>query len=161
MGSIVIGISEMATAKDGDSIITYALGSCIGVALYDPVRKIAGLAHIMLPTAQSSGETVINAKKFADTAIPELITLMSRAGAAAYSLTAKIAGGAQMFRMSNAGPISNIGERNVVMARRVLEESRIKIVAEDVGGNTGRTVELFSADGTYRIKSIAKGIKDI
>ena len=161
MGSVVIGISDMNVVKGGDSVITYALGSCVGVALYDEVKKIAGLAHILMPSSLDVHDTNINIMKYVDTAIPELVKRMERAGSLSYGLVAKIAGGAQMFSMAGAGAKFNIGERNVAMAKEVLQKLNIKIISQDVGSNYGRTVEIFSDTGIYRIKAIAKDIKDI
>ena len=161
MGSVVIGISDMNVVKSGNSIITYALGSCVGVALYDSVRKIAGLAHVLMPSSREMRDSNINVMKYMDTAVPELVKRMERAGANAYSLTAKIAGGAQMFSISGASPQFNIGERNVVMAKEVLNKLNIRIVAQDIGANYGRTVEIFADTGIYRIKAISKETIDI
>jgi len=160
MGSVTIGISDMNVVRGGDSIITYALGSCVGVALYDSTRKIAGLAHVLMPSSKDVRDGNINVMKYVDTAVPELVKRMERAGASPYALVAKIAGGAQMFAISGSAQF-NIGDRNVLMAREALQKLRIQIVAQDVGSNYGRTVELFSDSGIYRIKAIAKGIRDI
>jgi chemotaxis protein CheD len=86
---------------------------------------------------------------------------MERAGASTFNISAKLAGGAQMFSMAGASSQFNIGERNVAMARETLQKLRIRLVAQDVGANYGRTVEIFAADGVYRIKAIAKGTKEI
>ncbi|MCL2773756.1 MAG: chemotaxis protein CheD [Oscillospiraceae bacterium] len=161
MGSVVIGISDMTVVKGGNSIITYALGSCVGIALYDDVRKIAGLAHVLMPSSRDVRDANINVMKYVDTAVPELVTRMEKAGSAVYSLIAKIAGGAQMFSLSGASSMLNIGERNIAMARETLQKMHIRIVAQDVGENYGRTVEIFADTGIYRIKAIAKGVKDI
>jgi len=161
MGSVVIGISDMNVVKNGGSVITYALGSCVGVALYDSVHHIAGLAHVLMPSSLDVHDGNINVMKYVDTAVPELVRRMEKAGASLYYLSAKIAGGAQMFSLSGASAQFNIGDRNIEMARAILEKLRIKIEAEDVGLNYGRTVEIFSDTGIYRIKAIAKGIKDI
>ena len=161
MGSIVIGISDMNVVKGDDSVITYALGSCVGVAMYDTARKIAGLAHILMPSSKDVRDANINPLKYADTAIPELLRRMERAGASSFNINAKLAGGAQMFSMAGASSQFNIGERNIAMAREMLQKLRIKLVAQDVGENYGRTVEIFASSGIYRIKAIAKGTKDI
>ena len=161
MGSVVIGISDMNVVKSGDSIITYALGSCVGIALYDKTRRIAGLAHVLMPSSKDVRDGNINVMKYVDTAIPELVRRMERAGSLAQTLTAKLAGGAQMFSMSGASTQFNIGERNVAMAKEALQKLRIPIMAQDVGSNYGRTVEIFADTGVYRIKAITKGEKDI
>lgn len=161
MGSVIIGISDMNVVKGGDSIITYALGSCVGVALYDDVRKIAGLAHVLMPSSHDMHDKNIDVMKYMDTAVPELVRRMERAGSMPHNLVAKIAGGAQMFSMVGASSQFNIGERNVAMAKEILHKVNIRLVAQDVGENYGRTVEIFSDTGIYRIKAISKGIKDI
>ena len=161
MGSVVIGISDMSVVKNGDSVITYALGSCVGVALFDKTRKIAGLAHVLMPSSKDVRDGNINVLKYMDTAVPELVKRMERAGAPSHALMAKLAGGAQMFSMSGATTQFNIGERNVAMAKESLQKLGIPIVAHDVGSNYGRTVEIFSDSGIYRIKAIAKGVRDI
>jgi len=161
MGSVTIGISDMNVVRSGDSIITYALGSCVGIALYDSTRKIAGLAHVLMPSSKDVRDGNINVMKYVDTAVPELVKRMERAGASPFNLVAKIAGGAQMFSMGGASSTFNIGERNVLMAKEALQKQRIRIIAHDVGSNYGRTVEIFAENGIYRIKAIAKGIKDI
>ena len=161
MGNVVIGISDMNVVKSGDSIITYALGSCVGIALYDDTRKIAGLAHVLMPSSADVRDGNINVMKYVDTAVPELLKRMERAGASTFNLVAKVAGGAQMFSMSGASAQFNIGARNVAMAKEALQKLRIRIKAEDVGSNYGRTVEIFADNGIYRIKAIAKGTYDI
>ena len=161
MGSVVIGISDMNVVKSGGSIITYALGSCVGIALYDKTRHIAGLAHVLMPSSMDVRDGNINVMKYVDTAIPELVRRMERAGSMAQTLTAKLAGGAQMFSMSGTSKQFNIGERNVAMAKEMLQKLRIPITAQDVGSNYGRTVEIFADTGIYRIKAIAKGERDI
>jgi len=162
MASKTIGISELAVVKGDNSIITYALGSCVGIALYDDARKIAGLAHCLLPSSTEMkvvGE--MNHMKYVDTAVPLLIKQMERAGASTFGLIAKLAGGAQMFSMKGASSAFNIGERNVNIAIETLRKHNIKLVSRDVGENYGRTVEIFAENGIYRIKAIAKGTKDI
>ena len=154
--TITVGISDLNVAKDGDVLVTYALGSCVGICLYDPVMKIAGLSHIMLPSSQGfpPGQQPY---KFADTAIPILVRKMEQAGAQRIRLRAKIAGGAQMFAGVNNSSLANIGQRNVAAVKAELAKLRIAIIAEDTGKNYGRTQYLNSADGSMRIKSVNKG----
>ena len=161
MASVVIGISDMNVVKGTGSIITYALGSCVGVAMYDSTKKIAGLAHIMMPSSKEIVDRNINVMKYVDTAIPELLKKMERIGASALNITAKVAGGAEMFSIAGASNRFNIGERNIEAVKIALQHMRIRIVSHDVGANYGRTVELFAENGIYRIKAISKGTKDI
>ena len=157
--TFTVGISDLKVAKNDDRLITYALGSCVGICLYDRAAKVAGLSHIMLPTSQGFSATGTLAHKFADTAIPILVKEMVRNGANAMRLQAKIAGGAQMFACSNNSSLSAIGERNVQSVKAELAKLRIPIVAEDTGANYGRT-QLFSAtDGVMTIKSVSRGEK--
>lgn len=155
MGVITVGIADLNIAKEPDVLATYALGSCVGICLYDPEKKIAGLAHIMLPLSKEAvGNVVDNRRRYADTGITELIQTMSLSGASPSRLVAKIAGGAQMF--STTSSVFNIGERNVAAVKKILAAYRIKIVAEQTGSNFGRTVFFYPEDGTMEIRAAAR-----
>lgn len=155
MGVITVGIADLNIAKEPDVLATYALGSCVGICLYDPDKKIAGLAHIMLPLSKEAvGNAVDNRRRYADTGITELIQTMSLSGASPSRLVAKIAGGAQMF--STTSSVFNIGERNVAAVKKILAAYRIKIIAEQTGENFGRTVFFYPEDGTMEIRAAAR-----
>lgn len=155
--TIVVGISDLNIAQGGDTLVTYALGSCVGICLYDPVTKIAGLSHIMLPTIADFSNANAIREKFADTAIEILLKKMLNAGASKIRIRAKIAGGAQMFsNMSNVS-LAGIGERNILAVKKELLRLRIAVVAEDTGKDYGRTVFFDSAEGIMRVKSATKG----
>lgn len=155
MGVITVGIADLNIAKEPDVLATYALGSCVGICLYDPDKKIAGLAHIMLPLSKEAvGNAVDNRRRYADTGITELIQTMSLSGASPSRLVAKIAGGAQMF--STTSSVFNIGERNVAAVKKILAAYRIRIVAEQTGENFGRTVFFYPEDGTMEIRAAAR-----
>lgn len=155
MGVITVGIADLNIAKEPDVLATYALGSCVGICLYDPDKKIAGLAHIMLPLSKEAvGNAVDNRRRYADTGITELIQTMSLSGASPSRLVAKIAGGAQMF--STTSSVFNIGERNVAAVKKILAAYRIKIIAEQTGSNFGRTVFFYPEDGTMEIRAAAR-----
>ena len=158
--NLSVGISDWKVGKPPDVIVTYALGSCVGICLYDRRTKIAGLSHIMLPDSHSSGETNINRMKFADTAIPDMLKKMTAMGAIQSGIIAKIAGGATMFAVSGCARF-NIGERNIVAVKAALQTLRIPIVAEDTGSNYGRTVFLYPEDGKMMVKSASKGEKEL
>ncbi|MDD3839685.1 MAG: chemotaxis protein CheD [Clostridia bacterium] len=155
-----VGMADLNIAKHPDILVTLGLGSCVGVALYDSVGKLAGLAHIMLPYSFKSKKSN-NPYKFADTAIIELIKKMTKAGANINRITAKLAGGAQMFSISDTNNLLNIGERNISACKEVLNHLKIPIISEDVGGNYGRTIEFYSEDGRLFIKTIGYGDKTI
>ncbi len=156
---ITIGISDLNVAKKPDRLITYALGSCVGICLYDAKTCVAGMAHIMLPNSEQCVQND-NKMKFADTAIVLLISKMEQLGASKLRMVAKIAGGAQMFKVDTtygAGDnIMNIGQRNVTAVKKKLAELNIRIVAEDTGKNYGRTVEFTSETGAVMVRSIGK-----
>ncbi len=151
---ITVGISDLNVAQNGDSLITYALGSCIGICIFDTVRKIAGMSHIMLPTAVGFDASGRAAYKFADTAIVQLIAKMEALGAKKICMKAKIAGGAQMFAISGNSALGNIGERNSIAVKQELRRLGIQIIAEDCGKNYGRTQTFSSVDGSMTIKPV-------
>ncbi len=157
---IKVGMADLQSAQHPCVITTLGLGSCVGIALYDPSSKVAGLAHIMLPSSQQARNNT-NIAKFADTAIVKLIDDMVAKGAARTKLTAKLAGGAQMFSFNDSSELLKIGARNVAASKEVLSSLRIPIIAEDTGGNYGRTIEIHSEDGKLLIKTIGHGIKEI
>lgn len=160
--SLIIGIADLNIASSSDVLITYALGSCIGICLYDHFKKIAGMAHIMLPySTEYKYNDNINIMKYADTAAPELIKRMEKLGASRARMVAKIAGGAQMFALKEKLDSLNIGKRNIIATKEILKDLNIKLIAEDVGLDYGRTVEFSAETGILKIKTIANGIKEI
>ncbi len=161
MGNLIkVGMADLKVCKYPDVLTTLGLGSCVGVALYDPVTKVSGLLHLMLPdsTRMRNNE---NIAKFADTGIDELVRLMIANGAVKSRLVAKIAGGAQMFSTAIMTDTLRVGARNVEATKELLKKHNIRLVAEDTGENFGRTVELYSDDGRFVIKAIGKVLKTI
>ena len=161
MGVVIkVGMADLKTGKDPDILTTLGLGSCIGIALWDPTTKIGGLAHVMLPdsTKIRNNSTIA---KFAATGITELVRQMEAMGVPRKRLVAKIAGGARMFEVSGSTSVGNIGEKNAIASKQKLKELGIPILAEDTGLNYGRTVELNCANGDYVIKAVGKPVKTI
>ncbi len=156
MGNITIGIGDLKVCRAPDVLVTYALGSCVGICLLDNATGIGGLSHIMLP--DSSGMSAqTSPMKFADKALPMLVQQMVALGANKSRLTAKIAGGAMMFSIANEK--FNIGERNVIAVKKFLNENKIPILAEDCGLNYGRTQLFYPATGVMEIRAASKGTK--
>ncbi|KEI13060.1 chemotaxis protein CheD [Clostridium novyi B str. ATCC 27606] len=155
-----IGIGDLNIAMPPQKLITVGLGSCIGIAIYDPIKKIGGLAHIMLPDS-TQFSNVTNPMKFADLAIPMLLLKMEKQGAIKRHLKAKIAGGASMFDFSDKSMIMDIGNRNSKSVKKVLSEVGIPIVSEDTGGNKGRTMVFNTEDGVVKIRTVGMGIREI
>lgn len=157
---IKVGMADLKLCKAPDAITTLGLGSCVGIAIRDPITKIGGLAHIMLPDSTQFANNS-NIPKFADTGVKELVRIVVAAGASRTRLVAKIAGGAQMFAFQSKNDLTAIGQRNVDAVKKVLKELNIPILASDTGLNFGRTVEFFPETGDYVIKAVGKGVKTI
>ena len=156
MAKIIVGMADLNVTKAPGILATLGLGSCVGIALYDPSSKIAGLAHIMLPDSTKLQNNQ-NVGKFADTAMAKLIKDMTKLGANKSRLQAKIAGGAQMFAFNSKNEEMRIGDRNVEATLKLLKSYAIPLIAYEVGANYGRTVELYADDGRFLIKTIGHG----
>ena len=154
-----VGISDMKIVSVPQGLITYALGSCVGICIIDKAAKIAGMAHIMLPYNNNPDNS--NVFKYADTGIEEMIKQMERLGGLRSRMIAKIAGGAKMFDIKGSSTIGNIGERNVAATKETLQKLRIKLFAEDVGLNYGRTIIFDSITGSLTINSVGRDLKVI
>lgn len=161
MGTIIkVGMADLNICKSPDGITTLGLGSCVGVAVRDPITKIGGLLHAMLPDS-----TVVKnntcVEKFVDSGLDELVKRLVRAGAHRNRLEAKLAGGAQMFSFQRNSDLVKVGERNAEAARKKLREMHIKLLAEDTGLNYGRTVIYYPETGIYVIKAVGRPEKSI
>ena len=152
---IKVGMADLNVCVSPDSITTLGLGSCVGIALRDPITKIGGLAHIMLPDSTTIRNNS-NIPKFADTGIEELVKQVVRRGADRNRLVAKIAGGAQMFVFQSKSEMVRVGERNVEATKKKLAQLRIPILAEDTGKNFGRTVIFYPETGDFVIRAVGK-----
>ncbi len=144
---IVVGIGEMKLARGKEELITYALGSCVGVTMYDPIVQVGGLLHVMLPE-KPGGETD-NVFRYADSGIEEMLRRLKDMGFVKERAVVKIAGGARMF--GETGNFMDIGNRNVESVRRVLEREGLKITAQDIGGSKPRTVSMATSSGMVSI----------
>ncbi len=158
--SISGGMAEIkgAGAAD-DQIVALGLGSCIGVCMYDRKQRIAGMAHVMLP--ESQGRRKSQEGKFADTAVPALVEAMEKAGASRKDLLAAIAGGAEVFSFGSESPTLAIGKRNAASVKEALKAEGVRLVAEDIGGNVGRTVSIEVGTGRITVRPVGGGLKDL
>lgn len=153
---IRVKVADCAVGRDEQTLITIGLGSCVAIMLYDEVARVGGLAHTLLPD-ESMARDRSNPAKFAASAVTLLLAEMTRLGADARRVRAKLVGGSSMFaNLIPAGGI-NIGDRNVTAARQALRASSIPIVAEDVGSDHGRSVHFFLDDGRVEVRSLKKG----
>ena len=157
---IKVGMADLNICHAPDAITTLGLGSCVGVVLYDKTTKLAGMVHVMLPDSTQVRQNQ-NRAKFADTGIDYLIEMMIAKGAGRARLTAKIAGGAQMFAFNGNSDMLRVGERNVESVKKKLSQLKIPILAEDTGLNFGRTVEFYPETGDFLIKAVGKPAKTI
>ncbi len=158
---IKVGMADLNTCVSPDGLITLGLGSCIGIAIRDPLTKIGGLAHIMLPDSKAIHNSSVNIAKFADTGIEELVRQMERRGALRSRMVAKIAGGATMFSFGGKSDLVQVGERNAEASVKKLNELKIPLLARDTGANYGRTVIFYPETGEYVIRAVGKPQKSI
>lgn len=149
---VKIGLAQFRVAKAPMTMITMALGSCLGVVLYDETTNIGGLAHVMHPKRELVKNNA-NKAKFVDSAITLMLGRMIKRGARRERIVAKIFGGAKMFKNVVGSPgVLQIGEKNIASAREKLAELKIPVVAEDVGGDQGRTISFNVSDGLVLLK---------
>lgn len=148
----IVDIADFAVSNDPDcTLVTYSLGSCIGLALWDPVAKIGGLLHYMLPDSAIAPEKAQTKPcMFANSGIPLLFKSSYALGADKRRLIVKVAGGSQLM---DAKGTFNIGKRNHLALRKLLWKNNVMIETEDVGGTTGRTMRLNIDTGRITIKS--------
>ena len=149
---IIVGIADLNIAHAPNTLVTYALGSCVGVCLYDKVNKIAGLAHILIPSS-TNGIPQLQPARYADTAIPLLIQKMHVAGANTQHLTAKIAGGSKMYEITTDERYLDIGRRNVRAVKELLHNLHIPIIADDTHSDCPRTLYFSAKDGSVLVKT--------
>ena len=148
---IVVNVADFAVARGGGVIATCGLGSCVAIMLFDDAAEVAALAHVLLPEADPK-RALTNPAKYASTAVPLLVEEARRLGART-GMRAKLVGGARMFGALLTSGV-NMGERNVEAARRALAAARVPVVAEDVGGEFGRSVYIDVVTGQVRVRSL-------
>ena len=147
---LIVGVGEYKVVSAPLELMCIGLGSCVGIAIWDSKIDLGGLAHAM-PPAYDEGKDKVNASKYADSATFLMVDEMVEMGASRTNLKAKIAGGAQMFSFS-CNDTLNIGQRNAESARAALRKERIPLLAEEIGGNKGRTIFFTPKDGVVRIQ---------
>ena len=149
---MVVDIADLVVSKDPRRpLITYSLGSCIGVAIWDPVARVAGLLHYMLPESSISPEKAKNnPAMFCDTAVPKLFKAAYELGATKRRLVVKVAGGSQLLDENGT---FNIGKRNYLAIRKIFWKNGILIDGESVGGSISRTMRIDVATGAVTLKT--------
>jgi len=152
---VVVGIAEYRLVRGPGRLTTIGLGSCIGVVMYDKAQSIACLGHFMLPDSKS-GKSAATPKpgKYADTCIEGMLRELTAAGCRRSSLIAKAAGAASMFKRLSSSPIMDISSRNIESLRKELSQHGIALVAEDLGGEKGRTITFDVSTGKLTVKTV-------
>lgn len=152
-GRITVGIADMAVSADPNAtLITFALGSCIGVTVYDPEARVGGLLHFMLPSGTLSGEKALRSPfMFADSGVPLLFKKAYELGAVKERLIVCAAGGAEI--LDDQGHFK-IGSRNRTMLRKLFWKNNVLLSADDTGGSISRTLSLCLADGRATVKHL-------
>ena len=152
---VAVGIGQLAVSSDPrDMLVAYGLGSCIGVTAYDPAKKVAGLAHVLLPASVGRPIVADEPARFADSAIDTLLKELVALGAMRTQLVVKVAGGASVLGPANAEKFK-IGEKNAEAVRERLRHHGLRVAAEDVGGVMGRTLEFHLATGRTYVRTAA------
>ena len=157
---IIVRVADLQIGGAGDLLVIVGLGSCIAIVLHDAGACVGGLAHVLLPSPALSKPDG-NPAKSPQTAVPRLLELMARRGANPRRVTGRLAGGASMFAALAPPGTIQMGERNVVAARQVLNAHGIPLVGEAVGGDFGRTVRLDVSEGSLEVRSVAHGVHRI
>jgi chemotaxis protein CheD len=149
-------MAEIHVLKGSGQFSCLGLGSCIGLAAYDPSTKVAAMIHVMLPKAFDNTKPD-KLGKFADTGVPEMIRMMKSAGANTSRLQVALAGGAQVFKFGSEKPRLDIGDRNTEAVKEQVKAFGMKVIAEDTGGNLGRTVIYTVESGEIRVRTVSQG----
>mgnify|MGYP001348834795 CR=1 FL=1 len=160
MSDLIVGISDFKISNTaGDVIVTYALGSCIGISIYDPVAKVGGLLHYMLPDSTLDAKKATdNPAMFADTGIPLLFKSCYKLGADKRRMIVKAAGGASILDDTN---FFRIGQKNIMAMRKIFWKNNVMIASEDTGANYNRTVRLDIATGKTYVRTSGGEMKEL
>ncbi|HEX9046724.1 MAG TPA: chemotaxis protein CheD [Verrucomicrobiae bacterium] len=150
--TFVVGVADVVVSNDGSAeIVTYSLGSCLGVTIYDPIKRIGGLLHLMLPDSKiDPAKGAVSPSMFVDTGVPRLFHAAYHLGADRSRLLVKVAGGANLLDQQG---IFNIGARNFNALEKLLGQNGLKVHAADIGGLSSRTMRLDLANGNVSIKT--------
>jgi chemotaxis protein CheD len=160
--SINVGLGELMVSKEQSVMLTcIGLGSCIALCVYDPVNKVGGLAHMLLPSCKSKSDISGSLSKYIDTGAPLLISRMLKQGSDKHNLIVKIAGGARMLSIPGENNHLDIGQRNIAEVKAALAKENIPICGADVGGGFGRTVQFFVETGRITVKAVSGRIVDL
>ncbi|MEW8977309.1 MAG: chemotaxis protein CheD [Symbiobacterium sp.] len=158
----VVGLGEVRVASRPEQVLVcYGLGSCVGVALYDPVARIGAMVHVVLPDSSMARGRDAPPGKYADTGVEAALEAIVKAGASRSRLIARAAGGARMLSLAGVNPKLDIGARNAEAVRMALARHGLHLVAEDMGGTYGRTLHLYIATGRLLVTTVGRGEREL
>lgn len=158
--TLIVGLGEVKVSNDPSVVLTcLGLGSCIGIAAYDPLAHIGGMAHIVLPHSNNGNGQ--GSSKYADIGIPSLFEQVEKAGGKRSRLIIKIAGGAQISKARGLEDSFQIGKKNSQAVLEIMSTMGLSIKASDVGGNHGRTLKMYLESGNTIVNSAMQGTKEI
>ena len=157
---LAVGVGDVKlSGNTAETLVTYGLGSCIGVTIWDPVTRVGGLLHFMLPESQSDPEKARkNPALYADTGIPLLFRSAYQLGADKQRLVVRVAGGAQVL---DGNGVFNIGKRNYLAMKKIFWKAGVLVHAEEVGGNTSRTLRLEIATGKLLLQEAGEEAREL
>ena len=156
----IVKVADLAAESGAARLVTLGLGSCVAAALWDPLAKVGGLAHILLPS-RTLARDQSNPAKFAETAVPLLIERMAALGASPHRLTARLVGGAAMFATVSSPGVAQMGERNIQAMREALQAVRVPVTGEDTGKDYGRSVYFDVASGRLEVRAVRHGVREL
>lgn len=158
----IVPISEMVTSDNPDDVlVAYGLGSCVAVCLYDPVARVGGMLHALLPTNHNGRRVMGKPTKYVDQGTPLLVDALLKLNARRTRLIAYLCGGARMLSTPGFYDSLNIGERNELAAEAALQAMGLRIRGRATGGRNGRTVRFYIATGQVTLRTMAHGEQDL
>ncbi|MBN1189018.1 MAG: chemotaxis protein CheD [Dehalococcoidales bacterium] len=161
ISTINVGIGELAISNDANQVLKcIGIGSCIALCAYDPVARIGGIAHMLLPCCRNM-EEISSPVKYIDNGVPFMLNKMVKKGATRSNMILKIAGGAKMLAIPGSNPNLDIGQKNIAGIKAALSRENIAICGADLGGSNGRTIELFIVNGKVTVKAVNGSIKEL
>ncbi|MCJ7530707.1 MAG: chemotaxis protein CheD [Anaerolineales bacterium] len=162
INSIVVGLGEIKISNSSqDVLVAYGLGSCLGIAMYDPVAQVAGMLHAVLPTCNLPSNNDESCTKYVFCGIEVLLKKIIEAGGQRSRIVVRMAGGANMVTATTLSDIMNIGQRNIDAAHQKLKELNMKVAGEEVGGNIGRTVRFYVSNGRVAVRMMGGKERDV
>ncbi len=160
LNTVAVGLGELYVSRSpNDVLVAYGLGSCLGIGMYDPLAKIAGLVHAVLPYHPNGNNQ--QSPRYVDSGLVALLVEMLRAGAEHKRLVVRMVGGANMLTIPGFTQTFNIGSRNVEAAYHTLQMLDLRLTSQEVGGNVGRTLRFYVADGRMTIRTIGNLEREI